>query len=125
MGIFGRLFGRKDCPKTDAGSDVRLPENRRKTEGESLVFRDFNFKLAVVQVLMYDKELLKPKFNVWDFAGKYARRGIDIEADGYEPIPEAEKYFQDLRIDRELASAADEMYIDGGNEIYGQIWPLG
>jgi hypothetical protein len=29
-------------------------------------FQDFNFKLAVIQVLMYDKAVLQPKFNLYD-----------------------------------------------------------
>jgi len=87
-------------------------------------FKDFNFKLAVVQVLMYEKELLEPKFDLYDFVEKYEDRKIEIEEEGYEIIPEAKKYFEDLVIPSELLIQIDKIEQDGGNEIYFQLIPF-
>jgi hypothetical protein len=87
-----------------------------------LKFADLNFKLAVIQVLMYEKGLLTPKFDAWDFADSYTERKIDIEEEGYEPIEEIRQYFMDLKIDRKYAAEVTELDLDGGNEVYRQIW---
>ena len=88
-----------------------------------LQFKSFGFKLAIIQSLMYDRELLTPRFDIYDFAMAYEEREIDIEDEGYEPIPEAVKWFQDLQIPVTLADEITELIVDGGNEIYGQIIP--
>jgi hypothetical protein len=96
-----------------------------KTPADNVLsFDTFNFKLAVVQVLMYDKELLEPKFDVYDFAKDYTKREIDVDAEGDEPIREAKKWFDALPISAALAKHVEELYLDGGNEIYMQIWPF-
>jgi hypothetical protein len=87
-------------------------------------FKDFNFKLAVIQVLMYDKELLKPKFDLYDFVDNYKERKIDTEQEGYEIIPEVKKYFEELEIPADLISLVDKLYQDGGDEIYMQLSPF-
>jgi hypothetical protein len=97
---------------------------QNKIDGEPLYFKNFNFKLAIIQALMFDQELLKPKFDVYDFAEDYVKRKIDIDSEGYEPIPEIKKYFRDLPIDKRLAAKITELYLDGGNDIYLQVCPL-
>lgn len=96
----------------------------KKIAGETIEFADFNFKLTVIEVLMYDKELLKPKFDVYEFAELYNKREIDIDKEGYNPIPEVIEYFQALKIDKKLAEQVTEIYQDGGNNIYLNIIPL-
>ena len=59
-----------------------------------LTFTSFNFKLAVMEVLMYEKGLLAPKLDAHEFAREYSRRKIDIDAEGYEPIPEIRKWLE-------------------------------
>ena len=59
-------------------------------------FKDFNFKLCVIQELMYQKCILTPKFDVWDFAKQYKARKINIEKEGYDIIPEVATYFKEL-----------------------------
>lgn len=86
-------------------------------------FADFNFKLAVVQVLMYEKGLLTPKFDVREFA-KHAPRSIDIDEEGYEVIPEVRKFFEDLAIPRDMLAGIDELIQDGGNDIHHQLIPF-
>ena len=44
-----------------------------------LKFDTFNFKLAVIEVLMYEKELLTPKLDVYEFVKQYKLRKIDID----------------------------------------------
>lgn len=88
--------------------------------GEKIEFADFNFKLAVIQEL-YDKGLLTPVFDLYEFVKNYSDREIDIEAEGYEFIPEVTAYFEALEIDRQLAPHITEIYQDGGNDIYLQV----
>lgn len=90
----------------------------------SLKFESFGFKLAIVQYLMYDKALLAPKFDIYDFAKVYEGREIDIEKEGYEPIQEAACWFEKLQIPVTLADEITELIVDGGNEIYSQIIPF-
>ncbi len=88
-----------------------------------LVFSDFNFKLAVIQKLMYEKELLLPKFDVDEFAEEYEKREIDTIEEGDEPIREVVNWFKKLQIPVSLADEIDEIHMDGGDEIYHQIIP--
>ena len=93
-------------------------------DGKILTFKSFNFKLMIIQELMYKKGLIEPKFDVYDFAKDYAKRKIDINDEGYEPIREVKKWFETLPVSADLAKHVGELYLDGGNEIYGQIWPF-
>ena len=94
------------------------------SEEKCLQFKSFNFKLAVVQELMYVQEVLKPKFDVYDFCENYTKRDIDPEEYYFEIIPEVKKWFQDLPIPASLAALVTELYFDGGNEIYAQLIPF-
>lgn len=94
------------------------------SEEKCLQFKNFNFKLAVVQELMYVQEVLKPKFDVYDFCENYTKRDIDPEEYYFEIIPEVKKWFQDLPIPASLAPLVTELYFDGGNEIYAQLIPF-
>ena len=94
-------------------------------EEQILKFDNFNFKLCIIQELMYNKNLLLPKFDVYDFAEEYDKREIDIEEEGYEPIKEIVDWFQKIEIPISLASYIEKIRMDGGNEIYTQIIPFG
>lgn len=87
-------------------------------------FKDVNFKLCALQILMYEKNLLKPKLDVWEFVKNYKARTIDVDKEGYRIIPEVLDYFKNFPIDAELLAEIDEIYQDGGNEIYPQIIPF-
>ena len=93
-------------------------------EEKCLQFKNFNFKLAVIQELMYVQEVLKPKFDVYDFCENYTKRDIDPEDYYIEIIPKVKKWFQDLPIPASLAPLVTELYFDGGNEIYAQLIPF-
>lgn len=74
---------------------------------------------------MYNKRLLKPKFDLYEFVEWYDKRKIDIDEEGYQPIPEITQYFKDLSIPNRLASEVTEIYQDGGNEVYMQLLRFG
>ena len=59
-------------------------------------FVDFNFKLAVIQVLMYEQTMLTSPFDVYEFAKNHSLREINIDEEGYEIIPEVKEYFEKL-----------------------------
>lgn len=88
-----------------------------------LNFTDFNFKLAVVQQLMYEKELLLPKFDVYEFADEYPKREIDVLSESGEPIREVIAWFKKLEIPLRLADEIEEIHMDGGSDVYQQIIP--
>lgn len=94
----------------------------QKIEGEKIEFKDFNFKLAVIQILMYEKELLHPKFDLYEFVEIYDKREIDVEEEGYGFIPEVTEYFENLEIDRKFADEITEIIQDGGDDIYLELY---
>ena len=61
-----------------------------------LHFDHLNFKLAVIQVLMYDLQVLKPSFDIYTFADQYSEEEIDTES--MEVIRPALEYFEALSI---------------------------
>lgn len=85
----------------------------------SISFTDPNFKLAVVQELMYNQELL-PKFDLRKFA---AEQGFTFDGGSVEAVPEALAYFEALEVPVEFADKIIEIEMDGGNEIYLEIAP--
>ncbi len=93
----------------------------RKVDGDKLVFTDFNFKLAVIDELMYGLELLEPKFDTHEFVELHAAREINIDDEGYELIPEVVEYFEQFEIEKELADHITQIGQDGGNPIYMQL----
>ncbi|RPD90709.1 hypothetical protein EGM88_15265 [Aureibaculum marinum] len=97
----------------------------KELDEELIEFTDFGFKLSIIQELMYSKELLEPKFDLYEFVEWYDKRKIDIEKEGYEPIPEVTQYFKDLPIPKKYASEITEIYQDGGNDIYMQLLRFG
>ena len=109
MGLFG-LFGRK--------KEVELDDNI--TEG-ILQFENLNLKLAVIQVLMYDLNLLKPRFDIYGFADEH--KELEINTDSYTVIEPALNFFRELSIPREFAQYVEKIDMDGGNKVYMNIIP--
>lgn len=93
---------------------------KEETE-EMLRFDHLNFKLAIIQVLMYDLEVLQPRFDIYDFADQYEGEEIDTESE--DVIQTALDFFARLSIPRRLAAQVEEIYMDGGNDIYLNIIP--
>lgn len=90
---------------------------------ESILFSDFNFKLLVIDELMYNQKVLEPIFNTRDFIDFYTTREIDFEKEGYEIIPEIATYFKDLPIPKKFATLIEKL-TQNGNIIYGEIFPF-
>lgn len=86
---------------------------------QPIPFADTNFKLAVVQELMYRQELL-PRFDLREYA---AEQGFTYDAGSVEAVPEALAYFEALEVPAEFADRITEIEMDGGNEIYLEIAP--
>lgn len=103
-----------------------VKENEKMSN--TIEFEVIGFKLAVVQILMYDQEVLKPKFDVEKFIEikrnlKEGEGTEVIEDEGYDIIPEAMAYFEELQIDESLLIHIENLCMDGGDEIYSQIYP--
>ena len=123
MGLFG-LFGRKkevELNKVKDDNKEKFLREPNDNEEGILQFENLNFKLAVIQVLMYDLNLLKPCFDIYDFADQYSEEEIDTES--MEVIKPALEYFEALSIPKKYAEEVKEIYMDGGNEIYMNIIP--
>ncbi|MFD0861428.1 DUF6892 domain-containing protein [Sungkyunkwania multivorans] len=97
----------------------------KEIDEEQMEFVDFGFKLCMIQELMYIQQLLVPKFDLFEFVIWYDQRDIDLEKEGYDPIPEVTQYFKQLPIPKRLANAVTEIYQDGGNSIYMQLLRFG
>ena len=114
---------------TDTLSISYFPEIKREresykletTDEEVLHFDNITFKLAIIQVLMYDLEVLKPIFNIFDFAEEASELNIDTES--MEIIQPALEYMMNLPIPKKYAEQVQEIYMDGGNEIYMNLIP--
>ena len=99
-----------------------LENDEANVDSEQILhFDHLNFKLAVIQVLMYDLEVLEPSFDIYDFADRYSTEEIDTES--MEVIRPALEYFEALSIPKKYAEEVKEIYMDGGNEIYMNIIP--
>lgn len=84
--------------KADIAETDRDKYILRKTPGEKIVFTDFNFKLAIIEELMYHLELIKPRFDIFEFVKLYSKRTIHIDDEGYALIPEAVAYFREMEM---------------------------
>ena len=90
-------------------------------ESDILHFDTLNFKLAIIQVLMYDLHLLKPEFDLYDFADQYQGEKIDTDSDTI--IEPALNFFKEMEIPKKLAPYVEMLYMDGGNDLYMNIIP--
>lgn len=104
-------------------SDIKeshlIPISEKSTE-DMLHFDNLNFKLAIIQVLMYDLKLLNPEFDIYDFADRY-KEEIDTDSDTViEPVM---NFFKNLQVPKRLAPYVETIYMDGGNDVYMNIIP--
>lgn len=90
-------------------------------------FKDFNFKLVVIDALMYRQGLLTPAF---DLDGRMRERGIDtpavyvLENDiDDEVLDESRAFFEGLAIGDELLAGVETLCFDAGQEIYRHCAP--
>ena len=126
---YGRNFNGIPETITDTLSISYFPEIKheresyklKETDEELLHFDNINFKLTIIQVQMYDLEVLKPVFNIFDFAEESSELNIDTES--MEIIQPALEYMMNLPIPKKYAEQVQEIYMDGGNEIYLNLIP--
>ena len=104
-----------------AGKESALPSFTKESEGDILHFDTLNFKLAIIQVLMYDLHLLKPEFDIYDFADHYEGEKIDMDSDII--IEPAMNFFKEMEIPKNFAPYVEMLYMDGGNDVYMNIIP--
>ncbi|CAM3455682.1 MULTISPECIES: DUF6892 domain-containing protein [Saccharibacillus] len=88
-------------------------------------FRDFNFKLSVIEELMYKQHVLQPRFDIGVFVQEYALREISIAAEGDRPIPEIREYFERLVLTEHDLARVTKLVIAGGQQVHHQIVPFG
>ncbi|MFE5240972.1 MULTISPECIES: DUF6892 domain-containing protein [unclassified Streptomyces] len=91
-------------------------------------FRDFNFKLLVVEQLMYWDKTLTPAFSM---AEHMRARGVEdlheyVEEKGleYTVLDEARTYFEQLEIPAELLATVEELTFDGGHQVFIECAPV-
>ncbi len=91
-------------------------------------FRDFNFKLLVIEKLMYTDESLTPAFSI---NALMQERGIpDVQGYVYDNdlaftvLEESRRYFEALEISDELLATVDSLLIDGGHQVYYECSPV-
>ena len=117
--------------KSEAEKIIRTIEKNKEKYSEDfynnmeegyLQFDNFNFKLAIIQELMYDINVLQPEFDIYEFAKEY--KGEEIDTESETAIEPALEYFKNLQIPKSLAKEVGSFYMDGGNEVYMNIIPL-
>lgn len=126
---YGRNFNGIAETITDTLSISYFPEVKHEresyklkgTDEELLHFDNINFKLTIIQVLMYDLLVLKPYFDIYDFAEEFSEEEIDTES--MEIIQPALEYMMNLPVPKKYAEQVQEIYMDGGNEIYLNLIP--
>ncbi|WP_315376351.1 DUF6892 domain-containing protein [Oribacterium sinus] len=111
------VIGREN---TDS-KESTLPSFTKEGERDILHFDTLNFKLAIIQVLMYDLHLLKPEFDLYAFADQYQGEKIDTDSDTI--IEPALNFFKKMEIPKKLAAYVEMLYMDGGNDLYMNIIP--
>lgn len=110
-----------DIVYTPRKPKIKQNYEMQDTNEESLVFDNFNFKLAVINELMYKQEVLKPYFDIYEYMEfKKAHWNLETEKN----VRAAVQFFKALPIPVSLASKVTKLYLDGGNEIYMNIAPL-
>ena len=104
-----------------AGKESALPSFTKESKSDILHFDTLNFKLAIIQVLMYDLHLLKPEFDIYAFADHYEEEKIDTDSDII--IEPAMNFFKEMEIPKNFAPYVEMLYMDGGNDVYMNIIP--
>ena len=101
-------------PKLKVNYDIVVPDE------ECLVFDTFNFKLAVINELMYNQEVLKPYFDIYDYMA-FKKAHWNLETD--KNVRAAVNYFKELPIPVSLADYVTEINMDGADDIHMNIAP--
>ncbi|OWA37450.1 hypothetical protein B9G55_05185 [Saccharibacillus sp. O16] len=103
---------------------ARIQADRMPNREGGVAFCDFNFKLAVVEELMYKQHILQPQFDIGVFVQEYAMRRISIAEEGDRPIPEVREYFERLVLTEQDLSHVTKLVIGAGQQVQQQIIPF-
>ncbi|GAA1304952.1 MULTISPECIES: hypothetical protein [unclassified Streptomyces] len=91
-------------------------------------FRDFNFKLLVIEKLMYEDETLTPAFSIDECLRAKGIEDAQLYAFdndlAYTVLDESRAYFEALEISEELLATVDTLLIDGGHQVYYECSPV-
>ena len=103
-------------------------KKKNKPEEEYLTFDHEPFKLAVMQVLMYDLELLGDKYTGGDdYFARYEDAAEVSEEESIkrlEPyIEQGRRFFREFPVPRSLAEKVTRLYTGEENDVYYQINP--
>lgn len=99
--------------------------------GSMTAFRDFNFKLLVVEKLMYRDKTLTPAFDLAEHLR--VTKGLDIPdpyqyafdiGREFQVFDEARAYFEQLEIPENLLATVTTLSCDGGHQAYIQCSPV-
>ena len=101
-------------PKCRENYSIVIPDE------ECLVFDTFNFKLAVVNELMYNQLVLKPYFDIYDYMA-FRKAHWNLETD--KNVRAAVNYFKELPVPARFADLVAKIEMDGSDDIYMQIAP--
>lgn len=91
--------------------------------GPVLSLRTLPFKLAVMQELMFEQNVLEPRFDVWAFAADQGKRSFDPDSFNGDTIPAVRTWFSKFPVPAEAADQVVELTLDGGSHIYLQLAP--
>ncbi|WP_329209301.1 hypothetical protein OG257_20035 [Streptomyces sp. NBC_00683] len=91
-------------------------------------FKDFNFKLLVIEKLMYGSKALVPAYSIDE---RMRARGIeDVQNHVFDNdlaftvLDESRAFFEELEISDELLAGVDELLVDGGHQVYYECSPV-
>lgn len=98
-------------------------------DNEYLIFDNLPFKLAVIEVLMYEKKLLGEPYNGADeYFERYKSDYVTVSDEEsirrlQEYIDRGNKFFSELKIPRSLAPKIHYLYVGEELSVYGNINP--
>lgn len=91
-------------------------------------FRDFNFKLLVVEGLMYWDDTLKPAFSLRDHMRTLGVDDLDAYVEEkeleYTVLDEPRAYFEALEIPTEMLASVEALTFDGGLQVFQECAPV-
>lgn len=96
------------------------------TYQSNLRFDNLNFKLAVLQHLIFEKKVFSPNYDFGDFEEMYYQEDLSMEEcdEAVEQyVQHALQYFTYLNVPADLAKHVTELQIDAGDDIYYEINP--
>lgn len=101
-------------PQSNENYNITIPDE------PCLEFDTFNFKLAIIQEIMYNQEVLKPYFDIYDYM-IFKKAHWNLETD--KNVRAAVKFFKDLPIPVKFAEFVEKIEMNGDDDIYMQIAP--